>query len=200
VEVLQCLPGLVICGAPIVLGVWLGMMIRKRRLVGSAGVITTDDVTALDEKTLLRLQTVAPNERLLKAVRCQHGANNYGWLIATDQGIWWFATNFVHAGEETEFSYDSSIDIMRPSAISMDRRLVIGNALFAMRTEDAEEFATILRRQRDFLMNAAPASVPAPAPAAPSTADELAKFARMRDDGILTEEEFQEQKRQLLGG
>ena len=34
---------------------------------------------------------------------------------------------------------------------------------------------------------------------APSTADELAKFAKLRDDGILSDEEFEAKKAQLLG-
>lgn len=34
----------------------------------------------------------------------------------------------------------------------------------------------------------------------PSVADELAKFAKLRADGVLTEAEFQEQKAKLLGG
>lgn len=33
----------------------------------------------------------------------------------------------------------------------------------------------------------------------PSTADELAKFAKLRDDGILSDEEFETKKAQLLG-
>ncbi len=32
-----------------------------------------------------------------------------------------------------------------------------------------------------------------------SSADELAKFAKLRDDGVITEEEFQQKKKQLLG-
>ena len=45
---------------------------------------------------------------------------------------------------------------------------------------------------------AAVASSPLP-PAQPSTADRLADLARLRDDGILTEDEFSAAKRRLLG-
>ena len=38
------------------------------------------------------------------------------------------------------------------------------------------------------------------APAAPSTAGELERLASLRDRGVLTEEEFQAQKRRILGG
>ncbi len=37
-------------------------------------------------------------------------------------------------------------------------------------------------------------------PAAPSTAGELERLASLRDRGVLTEEEFQAQKRRILGG
>jgi uncharacterized membrane protein YdbT with pleckstrin-like domain len=38
------------------------------------------------------------------------------------------------------------------------------------------------------------------APAAPSTTTELQRLAELRDKGVLTEEEFQAQKRKILGG
>lgn len=40
---------------------------------------------------------------------------------------------------------------------------------------------------------------PAPAPAGNSVADELAKLARLRDSGVITEDEFVTQKAKLLG-
>jgi hypothetical protein len=44
-----------------------------------------------------------------------------------------------------------------------------------------------------------PAAAPAPAEPAPSYLDELEKLAALRDQGIITEEDFQAKKRQLLG-
>ena len=48
---------------------------------------------------------------------------------------------------------------------------------------------------------AAPASAPAPAPAAPEPeyVGELERFAQLRDQGILSEEEFEAKKKQILG-
>jgi hypothetical protein len=37
-------------------------------------------------------------------------------------------------------------------------------------------------------------------PAAPSVTTELQRLAELRDRGVLTEEEFQAQKRRILGG
>jgi hypothetical protein len=45
---------------------------------------------------------------------------------------------------------------------------------------------------------AVPASVDTP-PAETSTSDELEKLAGLRDQGVITEEEFEEKKKQLLG-
>ena len=45
---------------------------------------------------------------------------------------------------------------------------------------------------------APPAPAPAPAPAADPVA-ELRELAKLRDDGILTEEEFAAEKRKILG-
>jgi len=45
---------------------------------------------------------------------------------------------------------------------------------------------------------AAPAA-PAAAPAAPDYAAELAQLAQLKDQGILTEEEFEAKKKQILG-
>ncbi|MFZ4518739.1 MAG: PH domain-containing protein [Microthrixaceae bacterium] len=44
------------------------------------------------------------------------------------------------------------------------------------------------------------AAPPAAAPAAPSVADEIAKLAALRDQGHLTQAEFEQQKATLLGG
>jgi membrane protease subunit (stomatin/prohibitin family) len=45
------------------------------------------------------------------------------------------------------------------------------------------------------------AGAPAPqeAPAAPDYTAELAKLAKLRDDGVITAEDFEAKKRQLLG-
>jgi hypothetical protein len=48
---------------------------------------------------------------------------------------------------------------------------------------------------------AAPAAAPAPAPAAPEPAyvGELERLSQLRDQGILSDEEFEAKKKQLLG-
>ena|SRR5688572_18041654 len=45
-----------------------------------------------------------------------------------------------------------------------------------------------------------PAAAPAPAPAAPDPIEQLKQLAALRDQGILTEEEFTAQKAKVLAG
>jgi hypothetical protein len=51
---------------------------------------------------------------------------------------------------------------------------------------------------REYVREAAATDGTAGTAASPSTADELAKLARLRDDGVLTPEEFSAQKSRLL--
>ncbi|MFG3226865.1 SHOCT domain-containing protein [Kitasatospora sp. NPDC048194] len=60
--------------------------------------------------------------------------------------------------------------------------------------------------QQDAAAEYAPPPPPPPAPAAPAAADmdakisQLQQLAQLRDQGVLTEEEFATQKRRLLAG
>ena len=58
--------------------------------------------------------------------------------------------------------------------------------------------AYITASQEQERAKAAPAAPAAAAPQAFSVADELSKLASLRQQGILTEQEFQEQKQRLL--
>ena len=63
----------------------------------------------------------------------------------------------------------------------------------------AEMIEKWFRSHRDFGKNAAPTAA-APAGNAPSVADEIAKLARLRDDGVLTDDEFAAAKQRLIAG
>jgi membrane protein YdbS with pleckstrin-like domain len=54
-------------------------------------------------------------------------------------------------------------------------------------------------KERMFRGGAPSAAPPAPIPAAPSTTGELERLAQLRDRGVLTEAEFQNQKKKILG-
>jgi hypothetical protein len=70
--------------------------------------------------------------------------------------------------------------------------------------KDGEKVKTMLDQRAEEARHGAVAGAPAQAapvqqaPAAASMADELIKLAKLRDDGILTEEEFAQQKANLM--
>jgi uncharacterized membrane protein YdbT with pleckstrin-like domain len=58
-----------------------------------------------------------------------------------------------------------------------------------------------LNKERMFQgRSAQPRSMPAPSPPSASTTGELERLAELRDRGVLTESEFQTQKKRILGG
>jgi putative oligomerization/nucleic acid binding protein len=86
-------------------------------------------------------------------------------------------------------------------------------AMAANRMQTRQSYRTISRMQRrrsyvqdrvgmrqDFQQAGAPEPQPAaPAPAAPGYAGELEQLARLRDQGVITAEDFDAKKKQLLG-
>ena len=83
-----------------------------------------------------------------------------------------------------------------------------------MRMRSRQQYRTMARMQRrrsymadrlgvrqDFSQpgEAAPEAQAAPAAAAPDYTAELEKLAKLRDDGVITPEEFEAKKKQLLG-
>jgi hypothetical protein len=89
-------------------------------------------------------------------------------------------------------------------------------AMAANRMQTRQSYRTISRMQRrrsymqdrmgmrqDFQQAGQPepqqAAPPPPAPAAPGYAAELEQLAQLRDQGVITSEDFEAKKRQLLG-
>jgi uncharacterized membrane protein YdbT with pleckstrin-like domain len=70
---------------------------------------------------------------------------------------------------------------------------------------DPEEVQRTISHQgelnKERMYRGGPAQAPsARSPASPSAMTELERLAQLRDDGVLTEDEFQEQKKKILGG
>lgn len=55
------------------------------------------------------------------------------------------------------------------------------------------------RAKRQAQQQAAPAAAPVEQPATNDTIEQIKKFAELRDQGILTDAEFEAKKKQLLG-
>ncbi len=137
------------------------------------------------------LREVSPNEQVIYMQFCEHrrgGVPADGWLVATDKRMWFFVAGFK---EQREFSYATPVSVS-------EGRLVINNGedLIKMPLAAAQRFAEIIREKRDQL--AVPVVSYSPPECPTSLADEIKKFVELRDNGVLTEEEFQAQKARLL--
>ena len=74
------------------------------------------------------------------------------------------------------------------------------NAILAENRDPEPKVGSICGRVIDNTKQAiAPIAQPVVPPTLNSVADELSKLAKLKNDGILTEEEFQAQKSKLLG-
>jgi len=148
---------------------------------------------------LLREATPDPDERLLAAVKCEHGRMRRGYLLATSKGLRWIKT-FPGKGQDS-WGYEYKLDY---KGISLTKAVLIlgsGDQFQTFRTR-AKPFAAMygviqeamaweIAHADEMVMN----SVAAPAA---SLADELRELAAMREQDVLTAEEFAAAKQKLM--
>jgi hypothetical protein len=94
--------------------------------------------------------------------------------------------------------------------------LLAAMAANRMRTRQSYRTVSRMQRRRSYIQNRAgmrqdfqpagqpapeeaPPAAAAPAPAAPSYTAELAQLAQLRDQGVITAEDFEAKKKQILG-
>lgn len=128
----------------------------------------------------------------------QKGVRN-GILVATDQRVLFYAKKF--AGYDLESFPYSNISSFEQSKGMMGHKI----RMFASGNEVEVKWISqgdidlLMREVKTRLQRSAPtAAVAAETVAPPEPTEELRKYASLRDDGIISEEEFQEKKRQLL--
>jgi hypothetical protein len=152
-------------------------------------------------------------ERVLAMTGGQVGGNQ-GLLVATDRRALFVSEGVVRHSFE-DFPYD------RVTTVTVTRGLVFGTIVLStagvsrvvqnVARGEAEEVAAVLRERVEASTRgrhapqpaAAPgrhhASVPAAQPAPGGIAAELRELAALRDQGVLTNAEFEQQKARLLG-
>jgi hypothetical protein len=69
----------------------------------------------------------------------------------------------------------------------------------AGRVQHRQQQRWAAQEQEQYAQQAPPAAAPAPAAAAPDYAGELEQLAKLRDQGVITAEDFEAKKKQLLG-
>jgi hypothetical protein len=94
-----------------------------------------------------QLDKRGPGERLRHAVPCKDAEGHKGWLVVSDQRLWYFQNGPAGGSEEYEFGAETR---RQSVPFSRGRRvlLVVDGQPFAMPTELADEFEDAVRRAR----------------------------------------------------
>lgn len=173
-------------------------------------------MTPLGKKeAALLAQNLTVNEKVLGQV-----IGNFGQaVIATDQKLLIIKTGLmsgqVFGGKATGFDYRTLVGIEVRTGIAQGEFEVLSGGLgnnqrsnIGAKVNMAEQpngvvfgksFASAFNSMAGKIREAtSTAHATAPAVLPPSIADEIAKFAALRDQGILTEEEFQAKKSAML--
>lgn len=166
-----------------------------------------------------KLAEIDPGAVILQTVKCYHGQGHKGWLVATLDQVWWLEKGlFLSAEQPLSYAWDieaSKQSILASSAglgaglpVGINARrgvLDIGGDLFQMHSSEIDDFGLFMRQMQVALSRTDEiASSADPAPMAPSVAQtvspavRLKELAELRDLGILSEDEFQSKKAELL--
>lgn len=135
------------------------------------------------------------------------GGNN-GLLVATDRRVLFVSEGVINHSFE-DFPYDRITTVMTKRGMAFGKILIttagVTRVIEQVNKGEAEAISAVIRervdgttRERAYRPPLTPAAPPAVGPAK-GIAAELRELAELRDSGILTEDEFAEQKRKLLG-
>ena len=95
-----------------------------------------------------QLEKRGPGERFVHAAPCKDAEGYKGWLVASDQRVWYFQNG--PAGGSEEYEYDAEIRFQNvPLSFGKRVMLVIAGEPFTMETELADEFVAVVRRVRE---------------------------------------------------
>lgn len=150
----------------------------------------------------------APGESLIAFARGQaptaKGKDTNGVVALTTKRIYYYGSLLQHR-VQVSYPLEKVDSIQHSSALLLSAITITvpGDDLEvkSINKDDAQRFAASARKQLDLFRSPPTDSSPQPAVASPqvtSAADELAKMAALRDSGVLTDAEFEEQKAKLL--
>lgn len=160
-------------------------------------------IAAKQEGFKVLADVIREDETIIHAVAGTFDGN-YGAAAATNQRVVFVgrSTGFVRRVKTEEYMYANitSIEVKTGLAQAKVELVVPGNRAIIDKVpnEQAKGFAAAVRRK---IASAHAPQAPVPLPASPAqvdVADQLEKLANLRERGILTEEEFQTQKKKLL--
>ena len=123
-----------------------------------------------------------------------------GCAVATDKQVIFLDKGIFGSTETAEIAYRNVESVIHSTGMIMAGVQITGRGVSSYRIEDikpkpsAKVFADTVRRLVEKRQSQA-----VPAVVQESDADELAKWAKLLRDGIVTQAEFDHKKRQLLG-
>ena len=129
------------------------------------------------------------------------GSKHRGVAVATDRRVIFLDKGIFGSTDISEMPYRSIEGLTYSTGIMFGGVQVTGLGRAGWRIEDvkpkasAKPFADTVRR----LVEEYHAGTDQSASAEPTAADELAKWAQLQRDGVITQEEFELKKKQLLG-
>jgi hypothetical protein len=95
-----------------------------------------------------QLDKRGPGETLVHAAACKDSEGEKGWLVVSDQRVWYFQKGLIARSEE--YVFDSEIRFQQiPFSFGKKVMLVIAGEPFTMSTAEADEFVAVVRRARE---------------------------------------------------
>lgn len=141
---------------------------------------------------------IRAGERVVELGQGTYG-DKQGLLVLTNERLFFFEKSLMNQTvEEFEISAISSIEAQKKMS---GERLVIhasGNKSEIKNMSNGQSDAISRGFRSVKQQGSTPAAPAAPAPAAPDVLDQIAKLSSLKDAGVLTEEEFQTKKADLL--
>lgn len=131
---------------------------------------------------------------------------NLGLLVATDRRAMFVSEGVINHTFE-DFPYDRINTVTSSRGMALAKIMInTGGAnriIEQVAKSEAEPIAAVIRERveavtRERYQPVAPAPAPQPAPAGPSLAAQLRELAELRDQGILSSDEFEAQKAKIL--
>jgi hypothetical protein len=130
--------------------------------------------------------------------------NGNGLLVGTNSRLIFINKKLLGGIVVEDFPYDKISSIQYETGLLFGKITIFtsGNKALIEQT-DKKQARTFCDEARERISNKSAAAAPVPVAAQPGTqvdvADQLQKLAALKEKGILTEEEFQAQKKKLLG-
>jgi hypothetical protein len=88
-----------------------------------------------------------PGEKIVHAAPCKDAEGHEGWLVVTDQRLWYFQRGVIGASEE--FDQNAEIGYLEAPFGIKRVMLSIAGEPFEMPSAIADEFMGVVRRIRD---------------------------------------------------